>query len=280
MTTMYGADANALEALASRMRGDAAELDRIRVTLRSRLHSSPWRGPNADRFRQEWDGPHTARLVGAANAMRTAAERLARNASEQRSASRPTVGGSVSSFGALAALGGIAAAPVSQGLSDLFLYELFPSLLDIADITEVFTGGAGTLLGVGLGGFNVATGLIDAVYDHPYEGNFDKAETVADGLKTLSGGLAIAAVATGGPTNPVGAVFTGLSLISYGVSYGIDLGLDNWNDWGRDAYRSAAPVVDQLWDGAFEAGRGVVGDAAESVGSVLGSGWKKLGGLF
>ena len=102
-------------------------------------------------------------------------------------------------------------------------------------------------------------------------------------MRVASGVFALAALATGGPTNPVGAVFTGLAFISIGVSLGIDLGLDAWNDWGRDTYHDAAKAADAAWDGAFEVGRDVVegaGDVIDGVGDAIGSGWRKLGGLF
>ena len=58
-------------------------------------------------------------------------------------------------------------------LFDAFLRDVFPNLLDIADLTGVFSGAAGALLSGALGVFNIATGYLDLQYDHKYEGEFD-----------------------------------------------------------------------------------------------------------
>jgi len=85
---MWGADAEALDALA-RSFGDASDhLRRIQRSVRAGVHTAPWRGHRADAFRSEWDGAHTRTLLGAADAVEAAAGLLRRNASEQRQATR------------------------------------------------------------------------------------------------------------------------------------------------------------------------------------------------
>lgn len=270
---MYGADTEQLDGLGRRMAASADQLERIRVTVRSNLYSVRWHGGDAEHARRQWDAVNGPALTRAAHGLREGAEALRRNAADQRRASEAD--GSVRRVGTLAggtvaaAGAGVAVGTASASASDYFLNELFPATLDVADQAEVFGGAAGTLLGGALGVFSVATGLIDLAYDHPYEGNFAIAESTADGLKAMSGGLALAALCAGGPTNPVGATLTGLTFISFGVSYGLDLGLNAWNDWGRDAYRETAAAVDEAWNAGFEAGRDVVE-----------SGWTTLTGLF
>lgn len=84
---VVGADAGALEALASEMRAAADELRRTRQQVNGPVHSAPWHGRSADRFRQQWDGQHQRSLASAAAFLERTGDDLLRQAAEQRSAS-------------------------------------------------------------------------------------------------------------------------------------------------------------------------------------------------
>ncbi len=90
--SMVGADAEALEALAAHLDGQADALDRSYVQLSRQLGSSPWKGPSADRFRREWTQVHLGQKNLVRNHLREAAEALRHNARQQRDTSRASGG--------------------------------------------------------------------------------------------------------------------------------------------------------------------------------------------
>lgn len=90
---VYGADADALDALAQRFEQSASQLERAGQQLRSQLYNSPWRGSDADLFRNEWDSSHARTIAAAVGFLNDGCDRLTRNAREQRTASE-TDGGS------------------------------------------------------------------------------------------------------------------------------------------------------------------------------------------
>lgn len=87
MTTMWGADADALDALAVQVRSSGRGLDGTQARLSRSIHASPWRGPNADRFRHQWDGEYRRSMLAASSFLDDAGEALERNADQQRTAS-------------------------------------------------------------------------------------------------------------------------------------------------------------------------------------------------
>ena len=52
------------------------------------LEGTDWKGPDADKFRSEWNGQHVAMLAKVSQALQEAGEQASRNATEQESASR------------------------------------------------------------------------------------------------------------------------------------------------------------------------------------------------
>lgn len=80
---MYGADIAQLRALAAQFERAADQLDTDRSLVGSLVRSSPWQGPDASRFRYDWDSAHAGRVAGAAASLRQGAQRLRANADEQ-----------------------------------------------------------------------------------------------------------------------------------------------------------------------------------------------------
>jgi uncharacterized protein YukE len=65
----------------------ASEIDNQKSNLNSLLNSTDWKGPDADKFRDEWSGTHTTMLTKVADALREAGNKAKRNAEQQEQAS-------------------------------------------------------------------------------------------------------------------------------------------------------------------------------------------------
>lgn len=83
MSNMYGADVVQLRNLAARFEQVAGQLDTARSGVGHLVQANPWHGPEADRFRSQWAGSHSARLAGAARTLRDGASVLRANADAQ-----------------------------------------------------------------------------------------------------------------------------------------------------------------------------------------------------
>lgn len=84
---MIGADVDALDGLVVQMRSAADELDQHESGLTSLLRGVPWVGDFASHFIDLWSSSRRVQLQSSASFIRDAADSLARNAAEQRSAS-------------------------------------------------------------------------------------------------------------------------------------------------------------------------------------------------
>lgn len=89
----YGADVHELRTLAKQFTDIASTLEETIRSLSVRIsNSNAWRGPDADRFRSQWNTTDTARLRSTSQAITVAADTLRRNASEQESTSAAATG--------------------------------------------------------------------------------------------------------------------------------------------------------------------------------------------
>ena len=84
---MWGADVTQLKALGSKLLAGSQEIDNQRSLLTKALASTDWMGPDATKFRNEWNGEHAANLTRAAQALQQASQQASRNAADQESAS-------------------------------------------------------------------------------------------------------------------------------------------------------------------------------------------------
>jgi hypothetical protein len=87
MTERLGADVDALYRLAGAFGGSSRDLDRIRATLRSHVHSVHWDGPDAQAIRAECDHRWVPLLAAAAQALADGQKSLESQASQQLDAS-------------------------------------------------------------------------------------------------------------------------------------------------------------------------------------------------
>jgi hypothetical protein len=87
---IWGADVEQLRTLGSKLQHGATEIDQQRTNLTNLLNNTEWRGPDADRFKEQWNGEHTTMLNKVAEALKDAGQKAKRNAEEQSNASQPS----------------------------------------------------------------------------------------------------------------------------------------------------------------------------------------------
>ncbi len=82
-----GMDIPAVRTLATTMNRDADQVHQLMTQLTHQLQSTPWHGPDRERFLSEWQSTHVARLTSVVNALHEAAQRATANANEQEQVS-------------------------------------------------------------------------------------------------------------------------------------------------------------------------------------------------
>lgn len=87
MQISHGMDVGAVRQLASQFGAKADEIDQIASTLTTQLDGTAWIGPDATRFRSDWQSQHVAALRNVSNALREAQQTAMRNADQQEQAS-------------------------------------------------------------------------------------------------------------------------------------------------------------------------------------------------
>lgn len=85
---MMGMDVEAVKAFAKVAAAKADELEGISSRLKGLLASVDWTGPDADKFKQEWNTTHTKNLKAIAEGLDKVAKSATANADQQSAASR------------------------------------------------------------------------------------------------------------------------------------------------------------------------------------------------
>lgn len=80
---LSGLDIEAIRAVARQLADGAANLDYLGVSLQNQLQATPWDGPDAANFREQWEVRHKVSLTGAAGQLRDAGQQLLKEADEQ-----------------------------------------------------------------------------------------------------------------------------------------------------------------------------------------------------
>jgi uncharacterized protein YukE len=93
MAGIHGADVEQLRALAQRAAKAAGELRSAATTVATQVEQSPWRGPDASRFRSDWSSRHAPGLAGLAGALDEASRTLVAQAADQERTSTDDGGG-------------------------------------------------------------------------------------------------------------------------------------------------------------------------------------------
>lgn len=87
MSSFYGMDISAVRQLATQFDAKAGEIEQISTLLSSTLQGTQWEGPDATRFRDDWQSQHVTALRTVADALREASRAATSNAQQQEQAS-------------------------------------------------------------------------------------------------------------------------------------------------------------------------------------------------
>lgn len=87
MSGMVGMDIAGVRQLSKLMLTKADEIDNAAKQITKQLNSVKWVGNDAQRFRNDWNGRHTAALRNVTNELRQAGKQAAKDADEQEKAS-------------------------------------------------------------------------------------------------------------------------------------------------------------------------------------------------
>jgi uncharacterized protein YukE len=84
---MYGADIEQLQQLSTQLNTKASEIQNVISQLSSQISSVNWLGPDATKFKSDWQGQHVAQLKQVVSALQAASQNAKKNAQEQQTAS-------------------------------------------------------------------------------------------------------------------------------------------------------------------------------------------------
>lgn len=84
---VWGLDVQQVRQLSQQLNTKAGDIQSILTTLTSVLSSTQWTGPDAEQFRNDWSGQHTAALKNVITALQDASQKASSNASAQESTS-------------------------------------------------------------------------------------------------------------------------------------------------------------------------------------------------
>ena len=85
---IWGADIAQLKNLGTKLQAGSSEIEKQKSMLTKILQGTDWKGPDADKFRSEWNGQHATALAKVAQALEEAGKQASRNATQQEEASR------------------------------------------------------------------------------------------------------------------------------------------------------------------------------------------------
>lgn len=84
---IWGADVQQLRDLGGKLQAGASEIETQKGNLDKLLKQTDWKGPDAERFRGEWDSNHMTQLSKVADALKEAGQKAKKNADQQDQAS-------------------------------------------------------------------------------------------------------------------------------------------------------------------------------------------------
>lgn len=205
--TMYGADVDQLRSLAAHLDRAADQLDAHRTVLGSAIQQTQWLGPDAERFRGEWQARHSARVAESARLIRDTAATVRRNADEQERTSAVDGGAAATSSitrtnafsnslsGAAASLAGFAGGALdgAAGLVQEIRDGKLPYGVKSWDAVSAATNAA-EMLGAHVPLVGVAGDVMDGLtladqIRHGAFDIFDGADAAATVLRKLPGGV-------------------------------------------------------------------------------------------
>ena len=84
---IWGADVQSLRDLGSKLQRGSEEIQQTKSTLTGLVQNVDWKGPDAEAFKNDWNGEHTAALTKVINALQDAGQKAKNNAQAQESTS-------------------------------------------------------------------------------------------------------------------------------------------------------------------------------------------------
>ena len=84
---IWGLDVEQVRTLSKQLHNKSQQVQEILTTLTSALESVDWKGPDADKFRSDWKGTHTAALKNVIHALDDASQKATQNANAQEQTS-------------------------------------------------------------------------------------------------------------------------------------------------------------------------------------------------
>lgn len=84
---IYGMDIEQVRQLANQLGQKAEQIDHIVQEVTSRLGGTDWKGPDAERFRNDWQGTLSSQLRKVAQTLRDTQTRATQNAAQQEQTS-------------------------------------------------------------------------------------------------------------------------------------------------------------------------------------------------
>lgn len=84
---VFGQDVEQVRQLGTQLNTKAGDIESVISQLTSAVNSVQWMGPDAERFKSEWQGQHVPRLRQVVSALQQASTDANRNANEQQQAS-------------------------------------------------------------------------------------------------------------------------------------------------------------------------------------------------
>ncbi len=87
MSNMYGLDVQAVRTLGTQLNSEADALDSTLRKLTTALEQTQWIGPDATRFRNEWQSQHAVSLRNVIEALRATSTNARQNADAQEQVS-------------------------------------------------------------------------------------------------------------------------------------------------------------------------------------------------
>ena len=80
---IWGADVQQLRDLGKQLQSGATDIETQKSKLNQLLNTTDWKGPDADKFRGEWDSNHMTQLTRVAEALKEAGQKAGKNADQQ-----------------------------------------------------------------------------------------------------------------------------------------------------------------------------------------------------
>jgi len=84
---VWGLDVEQVRQLGTQLQNKAGELEGTLSQLTTLLNNTQWEGPDAQAFRADWQGQHTAALKNVINALNDAGRKAQSNAAAQEQTS-------------------------------------------------------------------------------------------------------------------------------------------------------------------------------------------------